>query len=124
MAGLLHFSPQLPYDRRAARLRSAGIAVWDVLAAGVRRGSLDANIVRGSEQPNDIGALLRRHPTLSIVAFNGKTAAVLFKRHVAAEILVARPDLRLLCLPSTSPAHAGLSFERKFALWRAALGTR
>ncbi len=121
MAELCDFDVTLAYSRRAALLVGHGIAVWDVLAAGERPGSLDANILRRSEHANDIAALLQRHPRLALIAFNGVTAASLFARHIGRQALPAAVALRLVTLPSTSPAHAGMSYARKLASWRAAL---
>lgn len=113
----------LPYARRAAALRAAGIALWDVIASCRRRGSLDAAIERGSVRPNDFAAFLARHRRIACVAFNGGTAEALFRRHVLPRLAAALPGrrLRLLRLPSTSPAHAGLPPARKCAAWRRAL---
>ncbi|MFO1409797.1 MAG: DNA-deoxyinosine glycosylase [Steroidobacteraceae bacterium] len=116
------------YARRTAALRATRIALWDVIASCRRRGSLDAAIERGSVRVNDFAGFLARHPRIACVAFNGGTAEALFRRHVLPRLAAAgtaRP-LRLLRLPSTSPAHAGLTLARKRAAWhralRAALG--
>jgi TDG/mug DNA glycosylase family protein len=55
------------------------------------------------------------HPQIRVVYFNGSTAENAFRRHVHPRLpkpLRALPTLRL---PSTSPAHAGRSFEAKRA---------
>ena len=111
------------YDERVRRLLAAGIALWDVLAECVRPGSLDAAIRRDSERANELPALCDRHPELSLIAFNGQTAAKLFERHVGEEVRARRPDIRCLTLPSTSPAHASLTLADKHARWRDALGS-
>ena len=110
-----------PYEARTARLVDAGIALWDVLAECERPGSLDTAIRRDSERPNDIVALVERHPELVLVAFNGQTAAKLFARHVGERVRAMRPDLGYATLPSTSPAHASLTLADKYARWHAAL---
>jgi hypoxanthine-DNA glycosylase len=99
----------LPYEARLERLMARRIALWDVLGACRRRGSLDAAIrdARG----NDFDALLARMPGLGAVAFNGATAAKV-ERVFAARGLATYP------LPSTSPAHAGLDRDAKLARWR------
>jgi double-stranded uracil-DNA glycosylase len=121
MAELFDFDVSLAYSRRAALLVGHGIAVWDVLAAGERPGSLDANILRDSEQANDIAALLQRHPQLSLIAFNGNAATSLFVRHIGRKALTSGAAPHLVTLPSTSPAYAGMSYARKLASWRSAL---
>ena len=45
-----------------------------------------------------------------------------FQRY-ALPVLGARGDLAYYRLPSTSPAHASLSFAKKLAAWRAVLGS-
>jgi len=95
------------------------LALWDVLRACERAGSLDSAIVADSIRPNAIPELLERHPGIDCILFNGATAERLFRRHLAARIDPAR-RLELRRLPSTSPAHAGMRFEQKLAAWRAA----
>lgn len=109
------------YDVRTAGLRRHGIALWDVLAAAERPGSLDADIVNASIEVNDIAGLLARHPTLALVACNGGTAYSLFRRHVLPSLGARADRLSILRLPSTSPAHAALPFAHKLATWRDAL---
>ena len=107
---------QTTYAQRCQQLRQSGIAAWDVLAACERPGSLDSAIVRGSEQANDIGALLQRHPELTTIVFNGKTAEKMYYQHIDKK-LQPLSQVTLLAKPSTSPALASLSLEQKFALW-------
>src|SRR5258706_6926573 len=58
MGSLFGAGPSLPYAERTARLQSAGIALWDVLQACVRPGSLDASIT--DEVANHFPALFAR----------------------------------------------------------------
>lgn len=120
MGELLGFSPALPYCERTAALVHHRIALWDVLAACERPGSLDASIVPRSVVPNDFGAWLQRHAGIERICFNGATAERLFLRHALAQLPVAR-RIRLVRLPSTSPAHAGMAYDDKLQAWRAAL---
>jgi hypoxanthine-DNA glycosylase len=119
MAQLCGAGPELDYSARLDRLMAAGIALWDVLHAAERPGSLDAAIVTASEQANDIAGLVRQHRSIRVIAFNGKTAAALFRRHVAATL--PRDDLDFISLPSTSPAHAAMDRETKIRHWHRAL---
>jgi double-stranded uracil-DNA glycosylase len=109
----------LPYGRRLAALRGAGIALWDVVASCHRRGSLDTAIDRASLEVNDLAGFFQRHPAVATVLFNGATAEALFRRFVLPTLEFRALDLERL--PSTSPAHAGLSQERKLVQWRRAL---
>lgn len=94
---------------RLERLMARRIALWDVLGECRRRGSLDSAIrdARG----NDLEALLDRLPRLGAVAFNGATAA-------RALPWIESRGLAVYRLPSTSPAHAGLSLAQKLGRWR------
>lgn len=117
MGRLFDVAPELPYEERLALLVARGVALWDVCAEGRRPGSLDQKIDHSSVMPNDFAAFLGAHPHIALIAFNGATAAALFRRKVA----LPAPVPRTVLLPSTSPAHAAMPFERKLDLWREAL---
>jgi hypoxanthine-DNA glycosylase len=103
----------LPYTERLPRLLSHGIGLWDVFGACEREGSLDADI--RNPAANDFGRLRARCPQLETVGFNGQASG-----KFAAEF--AQAGYRTVVLPSTSPAHASLTFEQKLARWRGLLG--
>ncbi len=100
----------LPYRQRLTQLRQRGLGVWDVYASCQREGSLDADIE--DAQLNDLASLRRRAPQLQAVAHNGGESARAM-RHIQA---LGLPVWRL---PSSSPANASWSFERKLEAWRA-----
>jgi hypoxanthine-DNA glycosylase len=106
----------LPYAAKLAALNDAGIGLWDVIGQCRRRGSLDADIVRGSEVPNPIAALLATLPALRLVACNGAAAHRAFQRFIVPDI---QWPLRapVLALPSTSPANAAASLEALRQAW-------
>jgi len=112
-------APDAPYDLRLEGLKDAGVALWDVCAAARREGSLDADI--RETIPNDFMGFFRAHPCIELIGFNGQAAAKLFRQHVAPSLPEAVRKIPGVALPSTSPAHASMSFERKRALWREAL---
>lgn len=116
MGALCAAGPDLSYKARVEALGRAGVALWDVLAEASRPGSLDSNIVSTSQRFNDIDGLLSRHPSISLIAFNGKKAAEVFRRHI--EPTVVRKDITLATLPSTSPAYASLKLDQKLTRWR------
>jgi len=119
MGDLVGASPELPYTTRTRRLKSAGIALWDVLAACTRDGSLDAAIDTDSIIINELPAFLARHPRITHVFFNCATTERCFRIHVQPAL---EPDaLQLQRLPSTSPAHAALDYQQKLQAWRAIL---
>ena len=113
---LLGLDTDLPYAGRVEALRSSGIALWDVLKSCSRAGSLDTAIERHTIVPNDFPAFFAAHPGVRRVYFNG-TAAEQYFRRWALPLLAAQP-LDYMRLPSTSPAHAALSYEQKLAAWR------
>lgn len=119
MGELFGAKRELPYVTRKRILCSRGVAVWDVLKECYREGSLDASIEVESESPNDFCAFFRSHRRIHTVFFNGQKAEVSYRRHVRPTLDGLGPELRYERLPSTSPAHAGRSFEEKLAAWRA-----
>jgi hypoxanthine-DNA glycosylase len=119
MQALFAVPSQAPYAVRLAALGEAGVALWDVLAECEREGSLDSAIAPASVAVNDIPGLLERYPGLCVIALNGGTAARLFDRHVAPALGSRLAAMRVLRLPSTSPAHAARSFMEKADAWAA-----
>ena len=99
----------LPYARRLQRLRARGLGLWDVIAECQREGSLDSDIREA--RYNDLASLRRRAPQLAAVAHNGGESARAMRVTAALGLPVYR-------LPSSSPANASWSFERKLAAWR------
>ena len=100
---------KVSYENSSNWLLEQGLGVWDVYASCERAGSLDSAI-RNAEV-NDFAGLARRCPNLAAIAHNGGES---FKhaKHTAAL------GLAVFKLPSTSPANASWSFERKLAAWR------
>jgi hypoxanthine-DNA glycosylase len=97
------------YQIRSEWLLSKGLGVWDVYAACEREGSLDSNI--RNAVVNDFAGLRQACPRLEAIAHNGGES---FK-HSKHTLLLGLPVYKL---PSTSPANASWSFERKLAAWR------
>jgi hypoxanthine-DNA glycosylase len=113
---ILGFDPGLPYADRVAALTTAGIALWDVLKSCSRAGSLDAAIEKDSVMANDFATFFARHPQLRRVYFNGSTAERCYRRLVLPRLPAGTRVYERL--PSTSPAHAAVSYEDKLAAWR------
>jgi hypoxanthine-DNA glycosylase len=99
----------LLYEQRVAVVLERGLGIWDVYASCLREGSLDGAI----EAPafNDWAELRRLAPALQAVAHNGGESARAMRHTLTLGYAVHR-------LPSTSPANASWSFERKLAAWR------
>ncbi len=106
------------YATRSGQLVENSIAVWDVLLASVRPGSLDADIQKETAQSNDFEAFLGHHPQLELIVFNGKKAEQLFTELVPSKF---SKQQRLLGLPSTSPAYAAMPYAKKLQKWQAGL---
>ena len=117
MGELFAAGPELPYTERADRLAACGVAVWDVLQSSVRPGSMDSAIEQSSAVANDFVAFFAQQPDIRLVCFNGQKAAQLFTRLVAPGLDAPCKTLRYQTLPSTSPAHASMSFEKKLEHW-------
>jgi hypoxanthine-DNA glycosylase len=116
-------SSSLPYMQRVEVLTTNRVALWDVLAAAERPGSLDSSIVHASARANDFAAFYRAHPLIRRVYFNGRKAEELYGRFVlpglsAPDLSADFAALRYVSMPSTSPAHAGMTFAKKLARWK------
>lgn len=107
------------YAQRCDWLLARGLGLWDVYASCEREGSLDTSI--RNPQVNDFARLLGRCPRLAAVAHNGAESF----RHAPAVLdslsAKQKTQLQAVRLPSTSPANASWSFDRKLAAWAAVL---
>lgn len=101
----------LDYDARLAEVTRRGLGIWDVYARCRRAGSLDSAIE--DAVPNDLPALVARLPRLRAIVHNGGESAKTMR-------LTRTLGPAVMRLPSTSPANASWSFERKRAAWQAA----
>ena len=117
MGELFAAGPALPYAERVDRLAACGVAVWDVLRSSVRPGSMDSAIEQSSAVANDFAVFFAQPPDIRLVCFNGQKAAQLFARMVAPGLDAPCKTLRYQTLPSTSPAYASMSFEKKLEHW-------
>jgi len=109
----------LSYSERCRALVERRVAVWDTLAACTRAGSLDSDIVESSIVPNDFESFLRSHPHVALIGCNGTRSMQVFERRVRPTLPADLAAIPVRRLPSTSPANASYSFERKLAAWRA-----
>jgi len=101
------------YAQRCDWLLDKGLGLWDVYASCERQGSLDSAIRQ--PQDNDLAGLLRRCPELRLIAHNGGESF----RHARFTRTLGLPVYRL---PSSSPANASWTFERKLIAWRKVVG--
>ncbi|UTW64748.1 DNA-deoxyinosine glycosylase [bacterium SCSIO 12741] len=106
-------TPSSDKKKRTQLIENHHLALWDVLHGCQRKGSLDQAIQQ--EVPNDIKGLLKKHPSIQTIAFNGQPAFKFYKRHLGP------PTIPHLILPSTSPAHASKTKLQKQEEWAALL---
>jgi hypoxanthine-DNA glycosylase len=123
MSDLVGVDPAAPYDERVRQLLDAGIALWDSLLYCERpASSLDADIRSDTEVPNDFKKRLADNPGIRAIGFNGKKSEQVFRKHVLPKISDAQiQKIDLICLPSTSPANASLTYGQKLSRWRVIL---
>ena len=117
MGSLFGFDHETGYETRIDEIRKLPLILWDSLQSCHRPGSLDSSIDVATAQPNDFPGLLHDHSQIRAIFFNGAASEKYFRK-LALPRLPADIDLELSRLPSTSPAHAGMSFEGKLAAWR------
>ena len=113
---LFEFPANAPYPERLQHALRHRIALWDVCAQAQRPGSSLDSAIRNAVA-NDFPSFLAAHPHINLIACNGGKAFNLFRRLAAPHLTPAQRSL-VRQLPSTSPAHAGMTFEQKLAQWR------
>jgi hypoxanthine-DNA glycosylase len=102
------------YEAKKSLLRRHRIALWDMAKTACREGSLDSDI--SEVTVNEIDLLLKEHPSIKTVCFNGQKAFALFRQYFEKQ-----GAINYFALPSTSPANAAYSFERICSEWGACL---
>jgi len=116
MAKMFDFDPALAYDKRLQILTQHHVALWDVARQCIRPGSLDADIRQ--VEANDFQVFFAHFSHIQAVFFNGQKARDLFNRLILPSLSSPASTLEYHLLPSTSPAHATMSFADKCAAWR------
>ena len=114
MGDLFAADPQMDYQSRLQILIENRIALWDVIEACHRPGSLDSAISHNDLVTNDFTGFFKQHPHISHVYFNGQKAADLFTKKVAPGLT---GQYECFVLPSTSPANAAKSYTAKLEAW-------
>jgi hypoxanthine-DNA glycosylase len=100
------------YKKKKSLLAKFGIGLWDMVESCERSGACDGNI--RNVTPNNISDLLDQYPNVEAVFLNGRKAEALFKKY-------CRASIRARYLPSTSPAYAGISRNKKLKAWNSIL---
>ena len=114
MGDLFGADPQVEYQTRLQILQENYIALWDVIEACHRPGSLDSAISQDGLATNNFITFFKKHPHIGHVYFNGQKAASLFKKKVLPEL---DTQYEYNALPSTSPANAAMSYAAKLESW-------
>lgn len=114
---LFDFQDKISYAQRSNILTQNKIALWDVIQACQRPGSLDSAIDADSIIANDFVEFFRNHPNINVVVFNGAKAEAEYRKRVLPLLDDKQKAIEYIRLPSTSPAMASLSFEDKLLLW-------
>lgn len=117
MQALYGIPSELPYAQRTRLLKQQRLALWDVMKACRRQGSLDSNIADDSIVINDFALFLSQHRHIERLFFNGARAEKEYLRQVLPTLPVELARIPRVRLPSTSPAMAMLSFEQKVQQW-------
>jgi TDG/mug DNA glycosylase family protein len=119
LQALTGLDPASSYALRIQALQSANIALWDVLHSCSREGSMDASIDKTSQTANDFQTFFAQHPGITHVFFNGSAAERIFRRVVLPTLKLKH--IEYMRLPSSSPANASFTFERKLEAWKSVL---
>ena len=118
MGKLFDAGPEHAYEERLKQLVAARVALWDVCASAKRPGSLDHRIDRRSVAANDFESFFADHREIAAIFFNGATAERLYLTLALPTLPPDAAGIATRRLPSTSPAHAGVSFAQKLEAWK------
>lgn len=122
VARLFEFEYDANYRERAKAITKNKIALWDVMQACERHGSLDSAINNKTIVVNDFASFYRGHPNIGYVFFNGAKAENEYLKRVLPNLADGAKGIVCSRLPSTSPAMAQLSFDEKLLEWSSIQG--
>jgi len=114
MAELFDIDISLGYEHSIKQCEKLPLVIWDSLKQCERQGSLDSAIEKESVVVNDFAGLFAQYKEIRHVFCNGASSYQWFTR-LALPTLSNAP--KVIKLPSTSPAHAAMSFEQKLKYW-------
>jgi hypoxanthine-DNA glycosylase len=101
------------YEKFLEAMLFNNVGLWDVVHSCERDGSLDSKIK--NPKFNDIEGLIEEHNRIHTILFNGLGAYKFFEKRYRDTDLLER--VKTVALPSTSPAHARMTFEEKLTAW-------
>lgn len=115
MSDVLGEKAPVQYSEKVKFLKSHGIALWDVLHAAEREGSLDANIK--NEAFNDIAGLLAANPSIKVIATNGGKAEKSFRKYLRRNPSIAEKRIYHCASTSLMSICAGWNLGRLVSQW-------
>jgi hypoxanthine-DNA glycosylase len=118
MEELFSINSEDPYEVRLKALTENRVALWDVLQACRRSGSLDTSIDEKSIAVNDFGSFFKSHPNIQAIFFNGGKAEQVYRKYVMPKLSEQMRAHFTQRLPSTSPANARLTVTEKLEQWK------
>ena len=101
-------------DQKIWLLKTAKIALWDMVASCSRDNSLDSSLE--NIEVNNIASFLEENLSIQKVAFTGRLAEKLYK--INFDYL----EIEQQYLPSPSSAYAKMSLENKISIYKKKLG--
>ena len=104
---------EISYDEKIKFLHSNKIAVWDILNNCERKGNLDKDITKSSN--NNFLDFFSKYPNIKHIYFNGQDAYKYFRQNMTEKIIYENRTFTIL--PSTSPTNQTNCF-RKLDEWR------
>lgn len=110
LADIFHDEVPVTLSDKKAFLEHNQVAVYDVIESCDIIGSSDASIK--NIVPTDIESIVTEH-SIERIFVNGRLAEKIFQQY--------HPELKATYLPSSSPANAAMSYEKKLAQWRGAI---
>ena len=109
MMSLIYDAPIDTYEEKLTIIYQNHLALWDVIHACEREGSLDINIHH--EIVNPIDDLLLQYPSIEKIICNGKKSYQIYQKYFK------HLDIEVISLPSTSNANATWKLEHLCDVW-------
>ena len=109
IAALFHQEVPETIGQKKELILSNNLALWDSIASCIVTGSSDASI--RDVRANDLSVILDHSPIRKIVC-NGKTSWQMYEKWI-----LPSTGREAVCLPSTSPANAQWSLDRRSDAW-------
>ena len=110
------------YAAKKQMLLYHNVGLWDTIGNCIRDGSLDSNIKE--VVPNDIEGLIKNSKVQCIALNGGKAKQVFLRQHKNSlqkgdELFFMANDrkIKVVFLPSTSPANARMNFDTLYKTW-------